>query len=233
MRVLGLVPARGGSKGVPRKNIRVLGGKPLLAYTAEAALAAATLDRVVLSTDDEEIADVGRSCGLDVPFLRPASLARDDTPTLPVVQHALRALDSSGDVFDAVCLLQPTSPIRTASFIDDCVLALTSGDADSVISVRLVPAEFNPHWVYFRDEDGYVRLSTGEPAPVSRRQELPPAYHRDGCVYVTRRDAVLSGSLYGQRVRAVVSPEGPVVNIDEEADWRHAEAAVARTAGPR
>ena len=224
--VLGLVPARGGSKGVPRKNVRDLVGKPLLAYTAEAALGAATLARIVLSTDDAEIAAVGRRCGLDVPFMRPAELSRDDTPTLPVVQHALRELERMGDRYDAVCLLQPTSPLRSASLIDECVSRFVSERPDSVISVRPVPAEFNPHWVYFLDEDGSARLSTGERTPVVRRQDLPCAYHRDGAVYVTDCEVVKAGSLYGERVLAVVSPEGPTVNIDDEEDWRAAELAI-------
>ncbi|MGH9901714.1 MAG: cytidylyltransferase domain-containing protein, partial [Pyrinomonadaceae bacterium] len=107
MRVLGLIPARGGSKGVPRKNIRALCGKPLLQYTAEAALSARSLARVILSTEDAEIADVGRRCGLEVPFVRPAELAEDTTPMLPVVQHALAQMEKDGESFDAVCLLQP------------------------------------------------------------------------------------------------------------------------------
>src|SRR5438132_8116018 len=102
-RVLGVIPARGGSKGVPRKNIRKLAGKPLLAYTAESALSARRLTRVLLTTDDPAIADVGRQWGIDVPFLRPCELANDDTPTLPVVQHAVRWLEQRGESFDAVC----------------------------------------------------------------------------------------------------------------------------------
>ena len=112
MTVVGIVPARGGSKGIPRKNIAPLLGKPLLAYTAEAALAARRLARVILSTDDDEIAEVGRRCGLEVLFMRPPELARDDTPMLPVVQHAVRWLEERGDRYDAVCLLQPTNPLR-------------------------------------------------------------------------------------------------------------------------
>src|SRR6266516_4625509 len=111
-RVLGIITARGGSKGIPRKNIRLLGAKPLLQYTAEAAFGAKRLARVILSTEDEEIADVGRQCGLEVPFLRPSALARDDTPTLPVLQHAVRALEEGGESYDAICLLQPTNPFR-------------------------------------------------------------------------------------------------------------------------
>src|SRR5712691_3013598 len=134
IRVLGLIPARGGSKGVPRKNICMVAGKPFLQYTAEAALGALRLDRIVLSTEDDEIAEVGRRCGAEVPFLRPASLAQDTTPMLPVVQHAIRMLEAAGDHFDAVCLLQPTNPLRRASDIDDAIDLLERTQADSVIS---------------------------------------------------------------------------------------------------
>lgn len=224
MRVLGLVPARGGSKGVPRKNIRPLGGRPLLQWTAEAALGARTLARVVLSTDDPEIADAGRRCGLEVPFLRPAELAGDRAPTLPAVQHALSELERTGDRFDAVCLLQPTSPFRTSEDIDACVTLLEEGGADAVVSVRRVPDEHNPHWVYFRDESGALRLSTGEAQPIPRRQELPPAFHREGSVYVTRRDVVMGGSLYGTRLLAYEVDPARSVNIDTMDDWARAEA---------
>lgn len=222
MRVLGLIPARGGSKGVPRKNIKPLAGRPLLAYTADAALAAKSLARVVLTTEDEEIAAVGRACGLDVPFMRPAELAEDTTPTLPVVIHALRTLEAAGERFDAVCLLQPTNPLRSSADIDRCVELLQG--ADSVLSVLAVPHEYNPHWVYFRDEMGMLRLSTGEATPIARRQDLPPAYHRDGSVYVTRTEVVLTEkSLYGKRVLSyLIAPERSV-NIDTLEDWERAE----------
>lgn len=223
-RVLGLIPARGGSKGVARKNVRRLAGKPLLQYTAEAALAAHRLSRVVLSTDDEEIAAIGRSCGVDVPFMRPAALARDDTPMLPVVQHALRDEEARGERFDAVCLLQPTSPLRKAAAIDDCIELLERSGADAVVTVLPVPAEYNPLWVYFRDADGRLRLSSGGVAPAARRQELPAAFHREGSVYVTRRDVVLSGdSLYGSQLLGYAIDPGESVNIDDEDDWARAE----------
>jgi CMP-N,N'-diacetyllegionaminic acid synthase len=226
MRVLGLIPARGGSKGVPGKNIRSLGGKPLLQWTAEAALASRTLSKVVLSTEDDAIASVGRNCGLAVPFRRPIELAGDDTPTLDVIQHALHALDELGDRFDAVCLLQPTSPFRKASEIDACVDLFVASDADAVLSVRPVPPEYNPHWVYFRLPDGSLRLSTGESQPLPRRQLLPPAFHRDGSLYVTRRHVIMElNSLYGARVLGYEG-SGNAINIDSEADWDRAEATV-------
>lgn len=222
MRVLGLIPARGGSKGVPRKNIKLLAGRPLLAYTADAALAARSLARVVLSTEDEEIAAVGRACGLDVPFMRPAVLAEDTTPTLPVVTHALNELGAVGECFDAVCLLQPTNPLRSSADIDACVRMLEM--SDTVLSVLPVPYEYNPHWVYFQDESGMLRLSTGEAAPIPRRQELPPAYHRDGSVYVTRTEVILSeGSLYGKRVMGYPIARERSVNIDTLEDWQRVE----------
>lgn len=225
MRIVGLVPARGGSKGVPRKNIKPLAGRPLLAYTAEAALAAKRLARVVLSTDDEEIAAVGRTCGLEVPFLRPAELAEDSTPTLPVVQHALRWLIETGDSFDAVCLLQPTNPLRRAADIDSCIELLIQQHADTVFTMLSVPAEHNPHWVYFKTEDGTLRLATGEATPIPRRQLLPPAFHREGSVYVTRTHIVLEqNSLYGARVVGYEMEAARSVNIDTLADWALAEA---------
>lgn len=225
MRVLGLIPARGGSKGIPGKNVRLLGGRPLLAWTAEAALASRRLSRVVLSTDDEAIAEAGRRCGLDVPFLRPAGLALDDTPTLPVVRHALETLEAAGERFDAVCLLQPTSPFRRAADIDACVAMLEERGLDAVVSVLPVPAEHNPHWVYFAT-GGLLRLATGEDQPIPRRQELPPAFHRDGSVYVTRSAVVMAGSLYGRRLGGYVMPEAGV-NLDTPADWERAERRIS------
>lgn len=224
LKVLGLIPARGGSKGVPHKNIRLLCGKPLLQYTAAAALAAKGLAQVVLSTEDEEIAEVGRFCGLHVPFMRPPELAEDQTPMLPVVQHALTWFEKRGQQFDAVCLLQPTNPLRTAAVIDGCIALLEKSHADAAVTVLAVPAEHNPHWVYFKDEAGALRLSTGEAMPISRRQDLPEAFHREGSVYVSRRDVVMEEhSLYGKRVVGYQMNGEQSVNIDTLSDWQRAE----------
>lgn len=229
MRVLGLVPARGGSKGVPGKNIRPLGGRPLLAWTAEVAREARSLARLVLSTDSEEIAAVGREHGLEVPFLRAPDLARDDTPTLPVVVDALQRLESDGDRFDAVCLLQPTHPFRRPEEIDRAVELLGSSDADAVVSVLPLPTRHHPFWAYLQAPDGSLRLAVESPghpaeAPPPRRQELPPAVHREGSLYLTRRDVVMErGTLYGDRLLGLTLPGGPRVDIDTEDDFRAAE----------
>lgn len=226
MRVLGLVPARGGSKGVPGKNIRPLGGRPLLAWTAAAARRAESLDRLVLSTDSEEIAAVGREHGLDVPFLRPPELARDDTPTLPVVIDALERLERRGDRFDAVCLLQPTHPFRHPAEIDRAVELLARSGADAVVSVLPLPTRHHPAWAYFQAPDGSLRLALEGPegAPPPRRQELLPAVHREGSLYLTRRDVVMErGSLYGDRLLGITLSDDPRVDIDTEDDFRAAE----------
>jgi CMP-N-acetylneuraminic acid synthetase len=224
MRTLGIIPARGGSKEVHRKNARPLCGKPLIGYTAEVALASARLNRVVVSTDDEGIASLARRFSLDVPFMRPAELARDDTPMLPVVQHALTTLRDEGDSFDAVCLLQPTTPIRGGNEIDGCIRMLVESEADAVVTVTPVPPEYNPHWVYIEEPGGGLRLASGEWEPVSRRQDLPEAFHRDGSVYVTRTEVVLGqNSLYGKKLLGYIVRDSKRVNIDTEDDWRRAE----------
>lgn len=224
IRVLGIIPARGGSQSVPRKNIKLLGGKPLLQYTAEAALKCRRLSRTILSTDDEEIAEVGVRIGLEVPFKRPDELARDDTPMLDVVQHALGWVETHGDRFDAVCLLQPTNPFRRSVHIDACIELLEESLADSVVTILAVPPEHNPHWVYFRDPDGLLRLSTGEQTPLPRRQDLPVAFHREGSVYVARRTVVMEdNSLYGERLVGYPLNPAQSVNIDTAEDWARAE----------
>lgn len=224
MRVLGLVTARGGSKGVPRKNARPLNGKPLLAYAILGALASGRITDVVVSTDDDEIADIARTYGASVPFMRPGELALDTTPMFPVVEHALKELGSRGDEYDAVCLLQPTNPLRRASDIDACIDLLFESNAESVVSVLPVPHEYNPKWVYWTVNGGGLKISTGEREPVSRRQDLPPAFHRDGSVYVTRTETILvQKSLYGDRIYGYEIDPRYSVNIDTEDDWKEAE----------
>lgn len=224
MRVLGVIPARGGSKGVPRKNIRLLCGKPLIQYTAEAALAAHSLVRVVVSTEDKEITAIARSCGLDVPFLRPQELAQDTTPTLPVIQHVVHWLEERDDYYDAICVLQPTSPLRTADDIDRCIELLENTGADSVVSTLPVPFDYNPHWVYFQDNRGFLNLCTGEEEPISRRQSLPPAFHREGSIFLALRNVIMEqNSLYGKHIVGYPMDPSRNVQIDTANDLREAE----------
>jgi N-acylneuraminate cytidylyltransferase len=226
-----LIPARGGSKGVPRKNIRPLGGRPLISWTIDAARAARSLAAVVVSTDDPEIAEAARRSGAEVPFLRPEELATDAAATLPVVIDALDRLVETHGHFDAVCLLQPTSPFRPAERIDQAVDELVAHDADSVVSVRRIPAEHHPDWALLRRSDGTAAWATGKDAPPSRRQDLEPAFHREGSIYVTRTAVLRAGSLYGSRM-ILSEVTGTTVNIDTAEDWARAEEIADALAPP-
>ncbi|MGY5354050.1 acylneuraminate cytidylyltransferase family protein [Wenyingzhuangia sp. IMCC45467] len=224
MKILGIIPARGGSKGVPRKNIKLLGGKPLIEYTSEVALASKLIETVVLSSDDDEIIEVSKNLGIEVPFKRPSNLAIDTAPTLPVIQHALAYYKSIGKIFDAVCLLQVTSPFRTVGFLDKAIEKFVKSEADSLVSVQEVPHEYNPHWVFEESSDGNLKIATGDEQIISRRQDLPKAYHRDGSIYITKTTVLLEqDSLYGNSVAYIESPKEWYVNIDTMADWEKAE----------
>lgn len=228
MRALGIVTARGGSKGIPRKNLALLAGRPLLAWTASAALAS-RLDRVVLSTDDLEIAQVGKELGLDVPFMRPAELAGDRTPTIPVLQDVVRRLEQEGHRYDAIFTLQPTNPLRRTADINGALDLLESSGADSVISFVDV-GEWHPARMKIIDDDGRVTDPPfAEQFEGLPRQALPKLWLREGSVYLTRRDVLLvDGSLKGRDCRAWRVPEERACNIDTPYDLWLAEQLLAR-----
>jgi CMP-N,N'-diacetyllegionaminic acid synthase len=213
---LGIIPARGGSKGVPRKNIRAVAGEPLIAYSIKSAQSSCRLTHFVVSTDDDEIASAARSYGADV-LMRPASLAADNTPMLPVVRHAFGELEKErGSRFDYGVILQPTSPLRTAADIDQVLEILERTDADTVVSVYRV-FDHHPARMYRLENDLLVPFSD---EPTGRlRQDLPPVYHRNGAVYAFRRGTIdEQDSLLGPKLRAYIMPEERSVNIDNELD---------------
>ena len=232
--VLGLIPARGGSKGIPRKNLAPLAGRPLIAHTIAAALASTRLDRVVVSTDDPEIAAVAREQGAEVPFLRPADLADDAAPALAVIRHAISTLDAQGWRTEAVAYLQPTSPLRSAAHIDAALDLLLEQGADSVVSVVEVPHNFSPLSVMRRQDDG--RLTPYQepdgPAPL-RRQDKPRLWARNGpaVLALTRRTALELGVLYGPRTLGLVMDRVDSLDIDEPLDLELAAWLLARRAG--
>lgn len=230
--VLGIIPARGGSKGIPGKNVRPLAGRPLLAYAVEAARAAALIDRLILSTDAPEIAALGGRLGIEVPFLRPAELARDDTPMLPVVEHALAYLEESGWSPDVVVLLQPTSPLRRPEHIVGALALRRRLGADAVASVVALPAHYSPDYV-MRIENGRLVpfLPTGP--TITRRQDARPAYARDGTVYAVGRAALATtGSLYGAHCAALVISPHESITLDSLEDWAEAERRLRSLANP-
>ncbi len=225
--VLGVIPARGGSKGIPGKNLRTLAGRPLLAYTAAAAAASTCLSRVVLSTDDPAIAEAGRTLGVEVPFMRPSALASDGAPMLPVLLHAVHTLAHAGFHADTVVLLQPTSPLRRAEHIDAAVEMLDATGADAVVSVVEVPHQFNPASVMTLEGDRLHPCTAGPIAP--RRQDKARVYARNGpAVLAVRTRTLEAGSLYGEDTRALVMSPRESLDIDAPWDFELAELLVSR-----
>jgi len=227
--ILAVIPARGGSKGIPGKNLALLCGRPLLAYTADAVKGSTRITRAIVSTDDERLAECARSLGLEVPFMRPASLASDDTPMLPVLQHALAAMDASGFAADAIVLLQPTSPLRRAEHIDAAIDSLERGGGDSVVSVVEVPHQFNPASV-MRVEDGWLKPYLDAPT-ATRRQDKPRVFARNGPAVLAVRSAVVkAGSLYGTKSWPLGMSAEDSLDIDTPWDLRLVESVLsART----
>jgi len=222
--ILALIPARGGSKGIPRKNVRPMAGRPLIAYAVEAAARSGVIDRIVVSTDDKEIADAARAAGAEVPFVRPAALAGDETPMIAVITHTLATLGAQGFAPDIVVLLQPTAPLRKPSHVRQAVVQLRLTQADSVVSVTAVPQHLCPDYVMRRDADGRLRPFLAEGAAITRRQDVRPAYTRDGTVYAFwRRTLDQYGDLYGADCRALLVPAQESVNVDTPDDWDRAE----------
>ena len=232
LRVLAVVPARGGSKGNPRKNLQLLAGKPLVALAVEAARAASLVSRVVCSTDDPEIAEVARAAGAEVPFLRPAALAQDSTEDWPVFKHALDWFDrQEAWQPQLVVNLRPTSPLRTPRHVDEGIRLLVESRVDSVKAVCL--ARQHPHKMWLRHPDGRMepflktafRLARGPDVP---RAQLEDVYWQNGVVDVTRRDLILEqGIMIGGRVAGLVTEPEYSIDIDTPLDLALAELLLA------
>ncbi len=220
---LGIIPARGGSKGVPRKNIRSLAGRPLIAYTVDAAHDSQLLSRFLISTDDPEIAEIGETLGSEV-LMRPTELAADDTPMVPVVQHALAA---TGFQWRYVVVLQPTTPLRTGEDIDHALELLNNTGADTVISVYQV-SDAHPTRMYRLESN---RLVPYAKEPTARlRQVLPPVFHRNGMIYASRTALVVEeNTIIGSDLRPYIVPRERSINIDEMLDFHFAEFLLRRT----
>ena len=219
--ITGVIPARGGSKGVPRKNLAELDGRPLIAYTFDAALKSTALDRVIVSTDDEEIAVLGRDSGCEVPFLRPAELARDETPMRDVLEHLSRQVES-----DVYCLLQPTSPLRTARHVDEAVAIFNERHPDSVVSVVRVPHRYTPDSL-MKAEEGMLVPLKGAPA-ITRRQDKPELYARNGpAVLVLSKDAIRGADLYAGTCLPYIMDLIDSCDVDSQEDLEMAEALIA------
>jgi len=228
--ILGIITARGGSKGILGKNIKELAGKPLIAYTIEAAKESGVFDRVIVSTDDEKIAHVARQYGCEVPFMRPAELAGDTTPHAPVLAHAVTWLrDNENYKPDFVMILQPTAPLRTARHIQEAAGLIMANGADSVVSVSEVPSHHHPRWQHTIDAHNRMAIFTGEPFAeiVRRKQDLSKTYTRNGAIYLFKTNLLFDSSkpnFYGTHVAAYIMKPEESVNIDTMEDWQEAES---------
>lgn len=229
MTFLALIPARGGSKRVPNKNLAPCAGKPLLAWTVEAALASRRLARVLLSTENAAIAEAGRGLGVEV-IERPAALAVDDTPMIPVIQHVLRVVQGEGEAVDGLLLLQPTSPLRTARHIDEAIDLFVETGAETVVSVVEVAHIYSPLDAQ-RIEDGRLRPYLPASATASLRADAPPAYARNGPAILLCKPAVFQrGEKFGEPlVPYVMAPEDSI-DIDQSFDLAMAELLLERRA---
>jgi CMP-N-acetylneuraminic acid synthetase len=228
MKILALITARGGSVTLPRKNVLPFCGKPLIAHSIEVAQAAkqagAPIDRIVVSTDDAEIAEVSRRWGAEVPFMRPAELARPDTPSLPVAQHAVRYAEQEGNMrYDWLLLLQPTSPLRATGDVCGAVEIAREGDATAIVSVTNANST---HPLKLKlIEHGFLKPYLGEDLQQPPRQEFGfDVYKTNGAIYLTKRDTLMEqGSFYGSRARAFIMPAERSIDIDTQLDFEMAE----------
>jgi CMP-N-acetylneuraminic acid synthetase len=214
--ILAVIPARGGSKAIPGKNIVDVAGKPLIAYTIEATLASSLITDHLVSTDSEEIADIAKKFGANVPFIRPKYLGEDQSSSVDVVIHALGEMEAQyGKKYDVITLLQPTTPMRSAQTIDMAINQLLCSDAESVVSVVSVGA-IHPYRMYsISQNDCLVPYLSGVEDPMMPRQNLPPVYIRSGDIYAVRRSCLLEKhSLIGDHSKALVLSPEETINID-------------------
>lgn len=223
MTIIAVIPARGGSVGIKKKNIRNLNGKPLIAYTIEKALACKLLDRVIVSTDDDEIAKIAKKYGAEVPFLRPKELALNTTPMLPVIKHAVEYIENhEKKLIDFVVLLDPTAPFRSVDDIENCIKKLMESGADTVLTV--CEAEHNPYFVMVELEDDKMVPLLRIKKTITRRQDAPKVYRINAGVYAIKRDIVMKKStVFTKNTRVVLMPHERSVHIDHEIDLKFAE----------
>ena len=215
-----IITARGDSKGVPDKNIKLLGGKPLIAYTIEAALGVFPAERIIVSTDSEKIKQAAEKCGIEVPFLRPAELATDTASSYDVILHAMDQANQLGIIYDTVILLQPTSPFRNAQHIRGALALLREND-DMVVSVKV--SEENPYYSLFEENsDGY--LSRSKEGSFTRRQDCPNVFSYNGAIYVMRAESLRKETIGSfKKVRKYVMSDLESLDIDTPLDWKLAE----------
>jgi len=220
--ILALIPARKGSKGIPGKNLKLLGGKPLIQYTIEMAIECEFLSTILVSSDCKEILRISSQFkGIETPFFRPAAISLDNTPMISVIKHTIEFYEKQQKTFDYVCLLQPTAPFRSKNLIHEAIVKTTETKADCLVTISKIPEAYNPNWAFqMNNEDQLFRVLEEEKL-VSCRQELTPAFYRNGQVYVIKTDLIQNEILLGGKLIGMISEPG--INLDSPADWEKAE----------
>ena len=227
MRVLGIIPARGGSVGIKNKNIKKLNGKPLIQYTIEQSKKSKLLTKTIVSTDSEKISKIAHSFGANIPFKRPKNLSTSSASSVDVIKHCLEFFQKKDEYFDAICLLQPTSPYRPKNSIDDAIKKFILSKKDSLISIRKIPEHYNPNWI-FKEDNGFLKRYENKPM-ISRRQDLQSLYHRDGAIYITKSELILKKRKLVSEFSVGFEIKSPIlINIDNIDDWRNAEKFINR-----
>jgi len=217
-KILAVIPARGGSKGVARKNIKSAGGKPLIAWIIESAKTSRYIDRLILSSEDDEIIGVSKKYGCEVPFIRPPELAQDDSSVSDVIVHALSEVTG----YDFVMLLQPTTPLTLTKDIDGCIESCISSNAKSMVSVT--EPDKSPYWMFHMDNDNNLQSVLGQKYLNNRRQDLPLTYIPTGAVYMAQSSWFLENmSFYSNITRGYVIPQKRSLDIDSERDFKFFE----------
>ena len=228
-RILGVITARGGSKAIPKKNIKDLLGKPLIAYTIEAALRSSLLTKVIVSTDNEAIAAVAKEYGADVPYMQPDEIAQDHSMAFEAVQYAVQTLKEQGEEFDYAMMLQPTSPMRTAEDIDACITLAVDKDADSVMSMKQL-TDFSTKKLKSIDENGQIHgLLEEEGKQTAARTEASPVFKRNCAVYLTKTDLITAGDQFGKKSLAYLMSEERSIDINEPIDFSIAGFLMSQT----
>ncbi len=222
MKFLCIIPARRDSKGIPGKNWKTLNGKPLIGYSIEMAQECSLINTICVSTNSTDCIEIAKNIyQLDVPFVRPENLSLDNTPSHDVLIHAIEFYENQGEFFDAIVLLQPTSPYREVKFIQECIETfMNSNDCDMVVSVN--ETQYNPYYNLYNESDGYIHRSI--PSNFTRRQDCPVTYVVNGSIYVISTTAIKKQPLHQfEKVKKYVIPEKYGLDLDTLEDWKKAE----------
>lgn len=229
--ILTIIPARGGSKGVPNKNIKNLNGKPLIAYTIEAAKKSKYINKLIVSTDDIKIAEISKDFGASIPFIRPAKFASDSAKAIEVVKHALIATEKQDNkVYDIILYLEPPSPFKTVEDIDNCLELFFKTNPSSVVSVNEAN-QYHPILMKKIEKGNLKPIWKDEPEGVPRQEYSPTCYMRNGAIYVLKRENILNNIFYGKNIVPFIMPHERSICIDSVLDWYSAEAMINSNLG--